>query len=176
MTTTEPITDLAGGGDGGRPVARPEVEDFLFHEAHLLDTWQLDAWVGLFVPDARMEVTSTDWQGWDSDQGGSFVADDWDLINARVRRLKSRKAHAENPRSRTHRLVGNVRLTDRSGPVLGVAANFVVHRFRDLQTFSYVGRYEHVLRVGPEGLRMVLRRTVLTHEAMAPGARLSFIL
>ncbi|WP_181780810.1 aromatic-ring-hydroxylating dioxygenase subunit beta [Pseudonocardia pini] len=159
-----------------RTVGRPEVEDFLYREAHLLDTWQLDAWLALFVPGATMEVPTTDNRGWTPAEAGYFVCDDWDLLRARVKRLKSRKAHAENPRSRTHRMVGNVCVVAQEGAELTVGANVVVHRYRDGAAFTYVARYDHRLVVLPDGLRFVLRRAVPVNEAMGPGERLSFIL
>lgn len=185
----------------GRTIERAQVEDWLFAEADLLDAWDYDGWLELFEPGARFEVPTTDFQGWSALSSGSFVTDDWDLIKARVKRLKSRKAHAENPHSRTHRLISNVRLhritdpeqpsrvghvTTTLGPTaqqfgdlsdsLRVTASFVVHRARDGRLDSYVGRYEHVLLPTDDGFRFRLRRSVLGHEFLTAGARLSFIL
>ncbi len=166
----------------GRVVTRPEVEDFLFAEADILDTWNYDQWLALFVEGARFEVPTTDWKGAPASGAGYFVCDDWDLIQARVKRLKSRKAHAENPHSRTHRLVSNVRLfedVDALGEATGllrVTAAFVIHRARDGQFDPYVGRYDHKLVVDEDGLRFQLRRAILGHELLRPGGRLSFIL
>ena len=95
---------------------------------------------------------------------------------ARVKRLRSRKAHAENPASLTHRMIANVRLLERDGDELGVTANFIVHRARDGQTNSFPGRYVHRLQVTEDGLRFRLRRAVLSLERLEAGARLSFIL
>jgi len=161
----------------GRTITRGEVEDFLYEEADILDAWNYDAWFALFEEGARYEVPTTDYRGWSLHTGGSFVDDDYDLIKARVKRLKSRKAHAENPHSRTHRLVSNVRLfPGEDDGTLRVRASFVVHRARDGQFDTYVGWYEHVVVPTDEGLRYRLRRTILGHEALPVGARLSFIL
>jgi p-cumate 2,3-dioxygenase beta subunit len=98
-----------------------------------------------------------------------------------VKRLKSRKAHAENPHSRTHRLVSNVRVFA-ADPDAGeadsvrVSASFVVHRARDGRFDAYVGRYDHRLAVTADGLLFRLRRSILGHESLSAGARLSFIL
>jgi p-cumate 2,3-dioxygenase beta subunit len=174
------MTALSGYGAvvvGGRGVVRAEVEDFLYAEADILDAWDYDGWLALFEPGARYEIPTTDYRaGWSPHASGSFVDDDWDLIKARVKRLKSRKAHAENPPSRTHRLVSNVRLFDHDADSLRVSASFVVHRARDGHFDAYVGRYEHVLAVTDDGFRFRLRRSVLGHESLGPGARLSFIL
>ncbi|WP_433215885.1 aromatic-ring-hydroxylating dioxygenase subunit beta [Microtetraspora malaysiensis] len=161
---------------GRRTVTRAEAEDFLYREAMLLDEWRLDDWLALFEEGGRMEVTTTDWNGWDSSSAGAFMCDDHDLLKARVKRLKSRKAHAENPHSRTHRMISNVIILEQGDETVWVAANFIIHRYRDNQAFSYVGRYEHVLLVDDDGLRFRLRRSIPTMETMAPGARLSFIL
>jgi p-cumate 2,3-dioxygenase beta subunit len=109
-------------------------------------------------------------------RGGYFVCDDWALLKARVKRLKSRKAHAENPASLTHRMISNVRMHERVGDELRITANFIVHRSRDGDFNSYVGRYEHRLRITDDGLRFLLRRAVPRVEFLPAGARLSFIL
>lgn len=161
-------------------VTRAEVEDFLFRDAALLDDWRLDDWLATFEEGARFEVPTTDWKGagrqWGPGEAGYFVADDWDLIQARVKRLKSRKAHAENPHSHTSRLVSNVRIIEQSGGELHVQANFLISRYRDRHAFTYAGRYDHRLAVADGELKFRMRRAILANEEMAAGARLSFIL
>lgn len=157
-------------------VTRAEVEDFLYEEADMLDQWRYDDWLVLFEPGARYEIPTTDHQGWSPHESGSFVDDDWDLVQARVKRLKSRKAHAENPHSRTQRLVSNVRVFPEPDGTFRVSASFAVYRARDGHFDTYVGRYDHILVAGTRGLKFRLRRSILAHEQLAPGARLSFIL
>lgn len=159
-----------------RTVTRAEVEDFLFAEADLLDRQRYEEWLALFVEGGRFEIPTTDVGDTPASQGGYFVCDDWDLLRARVKRLRSRKAHAENPASLTHRMIANVRLLARDGDQLAVAANFIVHRARDGQTNTFHGRYAHRLLVTDEGLRFRLRRAALSLERLEAGARLSFIL
>ncbi|WP_235737103.1 aromatic-ring-hydroxylating dioxygenase subunit beta [Nocardioides alcanivorans] len=161
---------------GGHTVSRAQVEDFLYEEADILDEWRYDDWLALFVEGARYEIPTTDYTGWSLDEGGSFVVDDYELIKARVKRLKSRKAHAENPHSRTHRMISNVRISPSDGGEVKVRASFVVHRARDGQFDQYVGKYEHLLAPTDAGLRFQVRRSLLGHETLPLGARLSFIL
>ncbi|WP_208815316.1 aromatic-ring-hydroxylating dioxygenase subunit beta [Micromonospora echinofusca] len=170
------VDEVKESSVGSRIVRRAEVEEFLYREALLLDEWRLDEWLTLFEEGGRFEVPTTDWTGWDAASGGAFVTDDYDLIKARVKRLKSRKAHAENPHSRTHRMISNVVVLEQGDETVWITANFLIHRYRDGGAFTYVGRYEHVLLVSDEGLRFRVRRAVLVNEAMEPGARLSFIL
>ncbi|GAA3391838.1 aromatic-ring-hydroxylating dioxygenase subunit beta [Cryptosporangium minutisporangium] len=157
-------------------VTREQAEDFLYQEAMLLDEWHLDAWLALFEEGGTFEVPTTDYQGWDRTGGGFFVLDDWDLLKARVKRLKSRKAHAENPHSRTHRMVTNVRVI-RGKDGIELKANFLINRFRDHTHHTYVGRYHHDVALNEDGeLKFLHRRAYLEHELLEPGARLSFIL
>jgi len=159
-----------------RTVGRTEIEDFLYREAMLLDEWRLDDWFALFEVGGRFEVPTTDYSGLDSTSAGYFVADDYDLIRARVKRLKSRMAHAENPHSRTHRMISNVVVLEQRDETAWISANFVIHRYRDGGSYTYVGRYEHILLVEEDGLRFRLRRAIPVMESLDPGARLSFIL
>lgn len=160
-----------------REVTRAEVEDFLFAEARLLEAFDLERWLTLFEVGGRYQIPTTDAPAdAEPERVQFFVADDWDLLNARVTRLLSRNAHAENPRSRTHRVVGNVEVAPHSDDAVSVRASFVVHRIRDGRVDPYLGRYDHVLAVTDDGLLFRRRRSVLAHEQLRPGGRLSFIL
>jgi p-cumate 2,3-dioxygenase beta subunit len=160
----------------GGPITRQQVEDFLFHEAALLDEWRLDEWYALFEPGATYEVPTTDRPNERSDRAQFYVSDDYELIGARVKRLKSKHAHAENPHSRTRRLITNVRVGEPDGTSVPVKAAFLIYKIRDGNVDSFVGRYEHVLAANGDGLRFRKRRAVLELEILRPGGRLSFIL
>ena len=109
---------------------RAEVEEFLFNEAALLDEWRLDEWLALLTGDARYEVPSNDRPDADPASTLFTIADDIGRIRGGIARLKDKNAHAEFPRSRTRRLISNVRIVGRSAGELRVEANFVVYRFR----------------------------------------------
>jgi p-cumate 2,3-dioxygenase beta subunit len=158
-------------------VTRAAVEDFLFHEAALLDEWRLDDWLGLLTADARYEVPSNDRPDADPASTLFTVADDIDRIRGRVTRLKDRNAHAESPRSRTRRMISNVRIVAKNGSELGVEANFVVYRFkREESVREYVGRYRYVLRLERGGLKIARRRAVLDAMELGSMGLVSFIL
>ncbi|WP_205588221.1 aromatic-ring-hydroxylating dioxygenase subunit beta, partial [Pseudomonas aeruginosa] len=82
----------------------------------------------------------------------------------------------EQPRSRTRRLVGNVRLKRVEGELVSSRSNFVVHQFRNREAWNFVGEASHVLRDGPEGLRIVSREIRLDHETISAQRRISIIL
>ena len=156
---------------------RAEVEDFLFHEADLLDRWELNEWLNLFEPGATYEIPSTDMPGGDPHTSLFLVADSWERLQARVKRLKSRNAHIENPRSRTRRMVANVRVRPTGdGTTVRVDANFVIHRMRYELVDSYIGRYEHLVGYGDGTLRFRSRKAILDLEALRPTGKVSIII
>ncbi len=162
----------------GRPaVTRAEVEDFLYHEAALLDAWRLDDWLNLLTPDARYQIPSNDRP--DADPAGTLftIADDIHRIRARVTRLKDSEAHAESPRSRTRRIIGNVRIVGSDDAHIRVEANFAVFRFRRGEGVrEYVGRYRYTLHSGSDGLKIAQREAVLDAAELGPLGLVSFIL
>ncbi len=160
-----------------REVGRAEIEEFLFREAALLDEWRLDEWLGLLTEDATYRVPPNDAPDGDPADTLFIIADDIARIRGRVKRLASPEAHAEHPKSRTRRMISNVRITGRDGDALNVAANFVVYRFRrDERIGEYVGRYAYVLRVEDAALRIAERRAVLDSEELGRLGSVSFIL
>jgi p-cumate 2,3-dioxygenase beta subunit len=173
-------------------LTRAEAEDFLYHEAALLDAWKLDEWLALLTDDARYLVPSNDTPDGQAGAALFTIADDIARIRGRVARLKDPQAHAEFPHSRTRRMITNVRVSPSpGGPLWGrdrmaegrgegeisVEANFTVHRFRrGEQVSQYVGRYRYKLRMVDGKPRIALREAILdAHELGSLGA-VSFIL
>ena len=163
-------------GGGGR-VTREQVEDFLYHEAALLDAWRLDEWLGLLTADAVYRVPSNDRPFADPAGTLFIIADDINRIRARVTRLKDKNAHAEYPHSRTRRIIANVRIVGQQGPVLKVEANFIVHRFRrDERIREYVGHYRYELRSKDGELKIARREAIIDAMELGSLGSVSFIL
>jgi p-cumate 2,3-dioxygenase beta subunit len=166
----------------GRPVADQGLSQgvamFLHHEAELLDDWCLDEWVALFDDDGRYEIPATNAPRSDSATHQFLIAENADQVRARIRRLESRNAHAENPRSRTRRLITNVRAVPLDEERVAARANFMVHRIRRGAHTIFVGEYRHVLRRAPEppGFAFLLRRAELDLEQLAGDGRISIVL
>jgi p-cumate 2,3-dioxygenase beta subunit len=171
MTTTE--------ADRVRPVddvTRAEVEEFLFYEAALLDEWRLEEWVELFTLDCVYEVPATDAPTADPGLSLSLIHDHRTMLEQRIIRLKKPEAHAEFPHSQTSRIVGNVRILERTGEALHVSANFIISRAKTGKFDQYVGRYYYDLVPGPEGFAIRRKKAVLAHDRLDPQGKISFIL
>ncbi len=140
-------------------VTRAELEDFLFHEAALLDDWQLDEWLALFSPGARYLVPEAGAPD-DADPATTlfYIADDYHRLTQRVRRLKSTAAHAEFPHSRCRRLVGNVRILGGTDAEFRATSNYVTYRSKMGETQTYFGHHVYVLK-RIDGAISILKKT-----------------
>ena len=157
-------------------ITRAEIEEFLYEEAALLDAWRLREWLALLTEDAIYEVPSTDTPDGDSRTTLFIIADNIERIRSRVNQLLGKSAWAENPPSRTRRMISNVRILATDGETLRVTANFVVYRMRVGQLDTYVGRYEYTLVRRDGALRIQRRRAILDLEALRPHGKISIIL
>src|SRR5580658_10377676 len=86
-------------------------EQFLLHEARLLDDGKFDDWLALFTPEAWYWVPSEPGQT-DRFETVSLINDDRRLLETRVRRLASPRMYSQEPRSRTSRVVANVTIEE----------------------------------------------------------------
>ncbi len=157
-------------------LTRAEAEDFLYNEAAILDEWRLRDWLALFTEEAQYWVPSTDRPQGTPDTTLFLIADDMTRLRARIARLESPHAHAEFPRSRTRRMINNVRVLKDDGAEIILSSNFVVYRFRGEISDYYVGHYEHHLRRVDGGLKINLRKAILDFEALRPAGKVSIIL
>jgi p-cumate 2,3-dioxygenase subunit beta len=141
-------------------VSRQQIEEFLYAEAALLDSWALDEWLQLFDKDAKYEVPSNDALDGDPSHDLMLIDDNYTRLTARVERLNSRRAHREYPHSRTNHQVFNVRVDD-SAEDISVTASFTVWRFRAGRSSCYVGRYRYRLRRTDGSFRIASKRAEL---------------
>jgi p-cumate 2,3-dioxygenase beta subunit len=156
---------------------RSEVEDFLFLEAELLDSWQLKDWLKLYTQDCEYEVPSTDLPRDASPESSLFyIADDFVRLEQRVIRLGKKTMWSEYPRSKLRHLVTNVRVLGQDGNEIKVKANFVVYRTKWENTDVYVGSYDIVLRREADGLKIRKKRCTLDLDGLRPQGRVSILL
>jgi p-cumate 2,3-dioxygenase subunit beta len=156
-------------------VSRQQIEDFLYAEAALLDSWALDDWLRLFDEDAKYEVPSNDALDGDPAYDLMLIDDNYTRLTARVARLNSRRAHREYPHSRTNHQVFNVRV-DGSAEDISVTASFTVWRFRAGRSSCYVGRYRYRLRRTDDSFSIAAKRAELDMTDLRNVADVAIIL
>ena len=164
----------AAGGLAGMDVQQRmqlqfEVEQFLYHEANLLDERRFDDWLALCAQDIhywmpiRRTTTAREIANEFTAPGAmSYFDDDQRTLGMRVQRLKVGRAWAKDPPSRTRRLLTNVRVLDVNGNDITVGLNFQLYRTRlNSEEDSWIGRREDVLRRTPDGFLLARRHLFL---------------
>jgi ethylbenzene dioxygenase subunit beta len=121
------------------------VEQFLYHEARLLDTQRYEEWLALFTDDA------TYWVPLEKDQGDpletcSIIHDDRTLLELRVKQARHPRAHARQPLARTVHQVGNVMVGEEAQNELKVNSTLQLIEFRNEKQRIYGALVEHRLR------------------------------
>lgn len=156
---------------------RAEIEDFLYHEAALLDDWRLEDWLALYTDDARYEVPATDLPRDAQPETSLFyIADDAFRLGERVKRLLKKSAVSEQPRSKTRHIVSNVRILEADADSCKVNAAFVTYRSKDGFTDTYIGSTDYTLVRTAKGLQIRKKRCVLDLETLRPQGRVSILL
>ena len=133
-------------------------EQFLFHEARLLDTQRFEEWLALFTEDATYWVPLEQAQK-DPRETSSLIYDDHTLLELRVKQFRHPRAHARAPLARTVHQVGNIVVQD-----LVVTSTLTVVEFRNERQKLWAGLVEHRLRRERDSFRIARKRIDLVNS------------
>jgi 3-phenylpropionate/cinnamic acid dioxygenase small subunit len=156
-----------------RLLLRERVEQFLYHEAALLDERRYEEWIDLIAEDIhyfmpiRRNVKFGEWDKENSDPASEIAWFDEgkDVLEGRVRQLLTGVHWAEEPVSRIRHIISNVRVTDVQGDELHVSDNFFVWHNRLLSEVNlFAGTRDHILRRDPQTGFKVAKRTILLDQ------------
>lgn len=157
----------------GAPADRATFEEYLIHEARLLDQRRFRDWMALFTEDGTYWVPAVPDQTSPFDQASLFY-DDRDLMRTRIERLEHPRIHVQTPPSRTAHLVGGVTIeaSDAAKGEYVVGSTVIMVEYRDEAQRLFAGRQQHRLRRDGTGWRIVQKRVDLINcdsafEAMA---------
>jgi benzoate/toluate 1,2-dioxygenase beta subunit len=162
---------------------RSDAEDFLFHEARLLDERRFEEWLDLFA------VGGIYWlpirEGASPNAATSLIYDEAVRRKERVYRLMQTPAQAQTPPSRTRHCITNVQVEDGPADDVQVYSNQVIYEIqpniaRPLSSSEraprvFVGSCEHRLRPDAQGWLIALKKLVLLTRDQ-PIDNLTFIL
>jgi len=164
-----------------------EVERFLYREARLLDERRFHDWLELFTDDIRYFMASRsnrypksskaiailDPDRYVEDDIGredelAIFDEDKATLAARVARLDTGMAWAEDPPSRTRHLLSNIEVEAGEGLAeLKVYSNFLVYRSRaESEEDFYVGTRQDLLRRTAGALKIARRRIILDQNVL----------
>ena len=161
-----------------------ELEQLYTNEAALLDAHKYEEWLDLWTADARyfMPIRRTRSRrelSKEFTQPGemAYFDDDKGLLEARVKKIRTGTAWAEDPPSRTRHLITNVRIAGEdageSGSDLDVWSNFILYRTRlKSEEMTWVGsRNDKVRRV--DDALMIADRKIYLEQTVILSQNLS---
>jgi len=151
---------------------------FLNQEAELLDNWEFSNWLELLDRDLQYRIPVRITRDKNSGKGFSnrafFMDEDFSSMSMRVARLSSDYAWSENPRTRTRRMVSNIRVSVDGTGTLNVRSNVATFCYRGDAAVPLVLTYERhdVLKRDGENLKLQNRlvlfdTTVLGLESLS---------
>lgn len=138
------------------------VEDFLYREARLLDTGQLEEWLALFTEDATYWLPLEHNQK-DAAETSSLIHDDRTLLELRVKQARHPRAHARLPLARTVHQIGNV-VAEEKGDFVKANSNLVLVEFRSEKQRIWGALVEHHLRRSGDSFRIAHKRVDLVNS------------
>jgi benzoate/toluate 1,2-dioxygenase beta subunit len=138
------------------------IEQFLYHEARLLDTGQLEAWLELFTDDATYWVPLEKNQT-DPLETSSIIHDDRTLLELRVKQARHPRAHARLPLARTVHQVGNIQILEKDSEVQ-VNSTLQLVEWRQEKQRVWGALVEHRLRRAGDSFRIAHKRVDLVNS------------
>ena len=161
--------------DLGRLLVKQEVEDFLYHEAELLDERRYEEWLDLFTDDARYwmpmrrNVPADELEREFTREGTdvNWFDEGKDTLTRRVKQIRTGVHWAEQPPSRICHMVSNVQVLEAGADEVRVKSRFLLYRNRvETETDFLVGKREDVLRRVDGGFRIARRKIVLDQNVL----------
>ena len=138
-------------------------EQFLYHEARLMDEMRFAEWYSLWDEDGVYWLPVRH-EGDDPRRQVSIIYDDYIRIGQRVDRLASGSVLAvEQARGAMRRLISNIEVVE-EGDIVRVESNFLLGIARSADQQFWMGRSIHRLRRGNEGYRIVHKKVLLNNS------------
>jgi 3-phenylpropionate/cinnamic acid dioxygenase small subunit len=163
-----------------RLLLKEEIEQFLYHEAELLDERRYEDWLALFAEDAQYFMPMRrnvphDEPEREFTRAGLDV--NWfdegkDTLTRRVKQILTGIHWAEEPPSRICHLISNVQVLSASPDVAApaevtVKSRFLIYRNRvETETDFLVGKREDLLRRVNGGWQIARRKIVLDQNVL----------
>jgi 3-phenylpropionate/cinnamic acid dioxygenase small subunit len=124
-----------------------ELADFVADEAALLDAGRFDQWLALFAEDGRYWVPLLGAEQADATSHNSLADEDRLLLALRIQRLKSPRAHSQQPRSRCQHVLQRSRVESvgADGDAAGLRTPFVYIEARGDEELTLAGTCRHQL-------------------------------
>ena len=166
---------------------KQEIEEFLYHEADLLDERRYEEWLALIAEDVRywmpmrrnVKVGEAEREFTRAGQDINWFDEGKETLTRRVKQILTGMHWAEEPVSRISHMVSNVRLLEvnpsTAAPAeVSVRCRFLIYRNRvETETDILVGKREDLLR-RVDGQWQIARRKVVLDQNVLLTKNLTF--
>jgi benzoate/toluate 1,2-dioxygenase subunit beta len=144
-------------------LSRSQAEDILYREARLLDDRRFQEWLTMLDENATYWIPCNG-EGKDPNREISLVFDDRQRLTDRIGRLESGLAHAQNPPSKTKRLVSNVQIENATENEATILSGFILYELRRGKERVFAGRYEHCLHLINAAWKIASKKVLLVNN------------
>jgi 3-phenylpropionate/cinnamic acid dioxygenase small subunit len=163
-----------------RLLLKQEIEDFLYHEAELLDERRYEDWLALVADDVRywmpmrrnVKVGEQQREFTRADHDINWFDEGKETLERRVKQILTGMHWAEEPVSRISHMVSNVQLLEARPSVaepaeVAVKCRFLIYRNRvETETDILVGKREDLLRRIGGGWQIARRKIILDQNVL----------
>jgi benzoate/toluate 1,2-dioxygenase beta subunit len=140
------------------------VENFIYREARLMDENAYQEWLSLWAAENVRYWIPSNADEMDPDEHVSIIYDDRRRLEARVKRLASGYAFAQDPKSRMRRVISNIEIEEDAEGIITTWCNFALGEFRRGKQDVFIGRTMHRLRPEGDGFRIVFKKVLLINN------------
>lgn len=155
---------LDGAREGTRRMSRDRVESFLYREADLADEHRFDEWLALWDQKDILYWIPAGSDDIDPRHCISIAYDNRERLEDRIFRLQSKAVHAQRPRSRMRRIIGNIVIEADDGATATVRANFIFTEMRHGHQDVFNGRFIYQLRYNDDSLLIGSKKVLLVNN------------
>ena len=163
-----------------RLLLKQEIEDFLYHEAELLDERRYAEWLALVAEDVRywmpmrrnVKVGESEREFTRTDHDINWFDEGKETLERRVKQILTGIHWAEEPVSRITHIVSNVQLVEATPSVaepaeVATKCRFLIYRNRvETETDILVGKREDLLRRAGDSWQLARRKIILDQNVL----------
>ena len=152
-----------------------QAQDFVAHEAALLDAGRFDDWLALFAEDGHYWVPLQGAAQADPLSHNSIAYEDRLLLQLRIERLKNPRAHSQHPRSHCQHVLQRSVIEHDDERGLALSTPFIYVEARGEDQVLLAGTCRHLLVRHAEGFLIRQKRIDLLNAGRALPAIQLFI-
>ncbi|MDN7754855.1 MULTISPECIES: aromatic-ring-hydroxylating dioxygenase subunit beta [Burkholderia] len=163
------------------PQLQWEIEQFMYHEARLLDERRYEEWLALLAEDIvyemplRVDRLRRDEKRFKVEDEIKIFDDNLESLKLRVRRIRSGTAWSEDPRSRSRHFISNVQIVpgEQSNEIKAICAFMVYVSRMDEAPCVFSGQRQDVLRRSDQGEWQITERWLMSDQSVMPSNNLT---